>query len=291
MTAKLIKQRIETRASPYPQKPSFVLGPSNRWFSLELKALWEYRELLYFLAWRDVKVRYKQTALGIAWAILQPLLAMLAFTLTFGYLGKMPSDGSPYPIFALAALLPWQLFSNALSASSNSLLVNGRVIAKIYFPRLFLPLSAIAVSLIDLLCSLVVFLGMMVYYHITPVPAVLTLPFFVLLALLSALACGLWLGALMVQFCDVQIVIPFLLQFWLLMTPVAYPTSMIPEKWRFIYGLNPMVGVVDGFRWALLGQTPPSWNTLLASCIVTALLFFSGFVYFKQLEYSIADIL
>jgi lipopolysaccharide transport system permease protein len=275
----------------FRQEPFFILESSDRWYSLELKTLWEYRELLYFLAWRDIKVRYKQTALGVAWAILQPLLAMLAFTLAFGYFGKMPSEGSPYPIFALAALLPWQLFSNALAASSSSLLVNGRVIAKIYFPRLFLPLAAVAVSLIDLLCSLVVFLGMMIYYQVAPGIAILTLPFFVMLALITALAGGLWLGTLMVQFRDVQIVVPFLLQFWLLLTPVAYPTSLVPEQWRFIYGLNPMVGVVDGFRWALLGQTPPSWEALIASCFVAVTLFLGGLVYFKKLEYNIVDML
>jgi lipopolysaccharide transport system permease protein len=286
------EKRVKTGLGPhYRKEPFFVLEPSDSWFSFELKTLWEYRELLYFLVWRDVKVRYKQTLLGVAWAILQPLLTMLAFTLAFGYLGKIPSDGIPYPIFTLAGLLPWQLFSNALAASSNSLLVNGRVIAKIYFPRLFLPLSAVSVSLIDLLCSLVIFAGMMIYYQFAPGIEVLILPLFVLLALVTALAGGLWLGTLMVQYRDVQIVVPFLLQFWLFMTPVAYPTSLVPAEWRFIYGLNPMVGVVDGFRWALLGQTPLSGDALFASVLVAFALFFSGLVYFKRLEYNIADML
>jgi lipopolysaccharide transport system permease protein len=286
------EKTVKTESGPhYRNEPFFVLEPSDSWFSLELITLWEYRELLYFLVWRDVKVRYKQTALGIAWAILQPLLAMLAFTLAFGVLGKIPSDGMPYPIFALAGLLPWQLFSNALSASSNSLLVNGRVIAKIYFPRLLLPLSAVAVSLIDLLCSLVVFAGMMIYYDIAPGIELIALPLFILLALVTALAAGLWLGTLMVQYRDIQIVVPFLIQFWLFMTPVAYPTSLVPAEWRLVYGLNPMVGVVDGFRWALLGQTPPSADAFIASCFVALLLFFSGLIYFKRLEYNIADML
>jgi lipopolysaccharide transport system permease protein len=272
-------------------RPFFVLEPFDHWYSLELSTLWEYRELLYFLIWRDIKVRYKQTALGITWALLQPLLATLAFTVAFGYFGNVPSDGSPYPIFALAGLLAWQLFSSALSASSNSLLVNGRIIAKIYFPRLFLPLSAVGVSMIDLACSLIVFAGMMLFYQYSPQPQVLTLPFFVLLALVAALGAGLWLGTLMVRYRDVQIVIPFLLQFWLFMSPVAYPTSMVPQQWQIVYALNPMVGAVDGFRWALLGQTPPSSAVLMASTSVALLLFFSGLFYFRRLEYSIADML
>ena len=257
---------------------------------LNLRAIWEYRELLYFLTWRDVKVRYKQTALGLAWAVLQPLLLMGAFSIFFGRLAKVPSDGLPYPIFAFSALLPWQLFAYALAQSSNSLVANDRLITKIFFPRLVIPLSAVLSGVIDFLIAFGVFLVLMVYYGTPPTSAFWSIPFFVLLAVATALAVGLWLAALNVEYRDVRYVVPFIIQFWFFVSPVAYPTSLVPIPWQLLYAVNPMVGVIEGFRWALLGRTQgPGWE-LMISVAVIALLLTGGLYYFRRMEKMFADL-
>lgn len=270
--------------------PHFVVEASQGWVSLQLSSLWEYRELFYFLVWRDLKVRYKQTALGVVWVILQPLAFMLLFSLFFGYLARLPSDGVPYPIFAYAALLPWQLFANALTASGHSLVANQELLKKVYFPRLLIPLSSACVGLLDFAISFFVLLGLMAYYGLSASVALVTLPLFVVLALATAMAVGLWLSALNVQYRDVQFIIPFLTQFWFFSTPIAYSSTLIPDAWRPWYGLNPMVGVIDGFRWSLLGQSAPLGISVAVSSIVTLLLLISGLVYFRRMERSFADI-
>jgi lipopolysaccharide transport system permease protein len=278
-------QQVEPWAAPL-----FVVEPSRGWISLQLWELWEYRELLYFLAWRDIKVRYKQTSLGVIWAIVQPFVTMVLFSLFFGYLAGIPSDGVPYPIFTFVALLPWQLFANSLSASSNSLVLNQELIKKVYFPRLIIPISAVCVGLIDFGISFIVLLGMMYYFHFWPTLAFIFLPIFIILAIIAALTVGLWLSTLNVQYRDVQFTIPALTQFWLLATPIAYSSSLIPEQWRLLYGFNPMVGVIEGFRWALLGQTPPSGNSIIVSVFITGTMLIGGLIYFKRTEKTFADV-
>jgi len=265
------------------------IRPTTGWRALDLRAIWHYRELLFFLAWRDIKLRYKQTALGVAWAVIQPLFTMLVFSIFFGKLGGMKSDGLPYPLFVLTALLPWQLFSYALTQSSNSLVNEQRLISKVYFPRLIVPLSSVLSGLVDFVVTFVLLLGMMAWYGTVPGWAVLTVPFFVLLALASALAVGLWLSALNVQYRDFRYTIPFLTQFWLFLTPIAYPSSIVPEQWRLIYGLNPMAGVVEGFRWALLGGKAPGAMLAVSTLAVIALLI-GGLFYFRRLERTFADV-
>ncbi len=292
----------EEAAGPEPyarssvrQMPLFVVEPAGHGISLSLRELWGYRELLYFLAWRDVKVRYKQTWLGVAWAILQPFLMMVVFTVVFGNLGQIPSDNMAYPIFAFAALLPWQLFSNSFAAATNSLVLNQHLITKIYFPRLLIPLAAVFVGLVDATVAFFMLVALMVYFGIVPAVTVLTLPLFVLLAVAVAFAAGLWLSALNVRYRDVQQTMGFLTQFWLFATPVAYPSSMIPESWRLLYGLNPMVGVIEGFRWALFGQarSADSSTALMVamSVAVTSILLAGGLMYFKSVERTFADII
>jgi len=270
--------------------PTLRISPPSRWTSLEFRELWEYRELLYFLIWRDVKVRYKQTALGAAWAVIQPFFMMVVFSLFFGRLAKVPSDGIPYPVFTFCALLPWQLFANALTESSNSLVGNQNLITKVYFPRLVVPISAVLGGLVDFVIAFVILLGMMLYYGIVPGWAIVTLPGFILLAVLTALGVGLWLSALNVQYRDVRYTIGFLVQLWLFLTPVAYPSSIVPEKWRPLYGLNPMAGVVEGFRWALLGKSQPPGAMLWVSVAVVILILFGGLYYFRRMEQQFADI-
>jgi len=260
------------------------------WVAVDFGELWQYRELLMFQVLRDIKVRYKQTALGAGWAILQPVLTMAVFSIFFGRLAGVPSDGMPYPIFAFSALLPWQLFAYALTRSSNSLVDNAAVLTKVYFPRLIMPLASVLAGLVDFAIACVVLAGMMLYYGIVPGSAAMTLPLFTLLSLAAALAVGLWLSALNVKYRDVRYTIPFLTQFWLFITPVAYSTSLVPEKWQAIYALNPMVGVVDGFRWALLGRTPPG-PMIVVSAAATALLLIGGLMYFRRMEKSFADII
>jgi len=270
--------------------PTLRISPPSRWTSLEFRELWEYRELLYFLIWRDVKVRYKQTALGAAWAVIQPFFMMVVFSLFFGLLAKVPSDGIPYPVFTFCALLPWQLFANALTESSNSLVGNQNLITKVYFPRLVVPISAVLGGLVDFVIAFVILLGMMLYYGIVPGWAIVTLPGFILLAVLTALGVGLWLSALNVQYRDVRYTIGFLVQLWLFLTPVAYPSSIVPEKWRPLYGLNPMAGVVEGFRWALLGKSQPPGAMLWVSVAVVIVILFGGLYYFRRMEQQFADI-
>jgi lipopolysaccharide transport system permease protein len=257
---------------------------------LNLGELWEYQELLYFLVWRDIKVRYKQTVLGTAWAILQPLLTMLVFSLFFGRFAKVPSDGITYPIFAYCALLPWQLFAFAMMESSNSLVGSQNLITKVYFPRLLIPLSSVLAGLVDFAISFVVLLAMMLSYGIVPSSRIVTVPLFLVFTIMTALAVGLWLSALNVKYRDVRYTIPFLTQFWMLATPVAYPSSLVPEKWRPLYGLNPMAGVVEGFRWALLGKSRGPGALLWVSVAMVILLLGGGLFYFRRMESTFADI-
>jgi lipopolysaccharide transport system permease protein len=273
------------------QIPVLVIEPSKRGVRLSLNDVWLYRELLYFLIWRDVKVRYKQTILGAAWAILQPVMTMLVFSVFFGRLAKMPSDGIPYPVFAFTALLPWQLFAYALSESSNSLVSSQNLITKVYFPRLVIPLAAVLAGLVDFAIAFIVLLSLMWYYSIVPTAAAALLPLFVILATATALAVGLWLSSLNVKYRDVRYTIPFLTQFWLFLTPVAYPSSLVPEQWRVLLGLNPMAGVVEGFRWALLGKTQGPGPLLLVSILAVAILLLGGLVYFRRTEKVFADLL
>jgi lipopolysaccharide transport system permease protein len=270
--------------------PTFYIDPPKGWASIGLRELWDYRELLYFLTWRDVKVRYKQTALGAAWAIIQPLFMMLVFSLFFGRLAKIPSDGIPYPIFTFCALLPWQLFAHALTESSNSLVANERLITKVYFPRLVVPIAAVLGGLVDFAVAFAILLVMMLYYGIVPTWAIVTLPGFILLAVMTALGVGLWLSALNVKYRDVRYTINFLIQFWLFATPVAYPSSLVPEKWRALYGLNPMAGVVEGFRWALLGKQQAPGAMLWVSVAVVILILIGGLYYFRRMEQEFADV-
>ena len=266
------------------------IAPSKGWVSLKLRELWEYRELLYFLIWRDIKVRYKQTALGATWAIIQPFFTMVVFSLFFGHLGKMPSDGIPYPLFSFAALVPWTFFANGLGQSSNSLVGNANLITKIYFPRLIVPLASVFSGIVDFLLAFIVLLGMMLYYGLAPTLNVLWLPLFVLLALVTSLGVGLWFSALNVEYRDVRYVVPFITQFWLFATPIAYPSSLLGEPWRTIYGLNPMVGVVEGFRWSLLGTNTAPGPIIAVSSAAALVILVSGAFYFRRMEKTFADI-
>ena len=266
-----------------------IIKPSRGWAALNLRDLWLYRELIFFMTWRDLKVRYKQTLLGASWAILQPFLTMVVFSIFFGNLAKIPSDGVPYPIFSFTALIPWTLFSKALQDASRSLVANSHMITKVYFPRMILPLSSVMAGVVDFLIAFVVLIGMMVYFNIFPTVNVWTLPLFLLLALITAIGVGLWLSALNVLFRDINYVLPFLTQFWMFLTPIAYPSSMVPSEWQVIYALNPMTGVVEGFRWALLGTgQPPGIMTFISSLVAVALLI-SGMFYFRRMERLFAD--
>jgi len=267
-----------------------VIQPTKGLFHLDLNAIWHYQELLYFLIWRDIKVRYKQTVIGAGWAICQPLMTMVIFTVVFGNFAKIPSDGLPYPIFAYTALLPWNYFAQAISHSGISLVGNANLISKVYFPRLIIPLSAAVAPLVDFVVAFVVLLGMMAWYGIVPTWHVVTLPLFLLIALVAALAVGLWLSALNVKYRDVGYTIPFLIQFWMYASPVAYPVSLVPEKWRLLYSLNPMAGVIEGFRWALLKQESPDLGVMLISAVMIMTLLLGGIVYFGRMEQTFADI-
>jgi lipopolysaccharide transport system permease protein len=270
--------------------PLVIIRPSQGWVPLGFHELWEYRELLYFFAWRDIKVRYKQTVLGAAWAVIQPFFTMVVFSIFFGSLAKVPSDGLPYPIFAYCGLLPWHFFSAALTNASTSLVVNEKVITKVYFPRVIVPMSVVLSGLLDFVIAFVVLIAMMLFYNIFPSQAILTLPLFLLLAVLTALGFGLWLAALDVQYRDVRYTIAFLTQFWLFISPVAYPSSMVPERWRLIYGLNPMAGVVEGFRWALLGKSEAPGPLLIISGMIVIVVFISGLFFFRRMEKTFADV-
>jgi lipopolysaccharide transport system permease protein len=276
--------------SSVAQFPTLRIQPSRGWVSLKLKELWEYRELLYFLIWRDIKVRYKQTALGATWAIIQPFFTMVVFSLFFGRLAKVPSDGIPYPIFSFAALVPWTFFANGLSQSSNSLVGSANLITKVYFPRLTIPLASVLSGVVDFALAFVVLLGMMFFYRMAPTVNILWLPLFLLLALITSLGVGLWLSALNVEYRDVRYVVPFITQFWLFVTPIAYPSSLLNQPWRTIYGLNPMVGVVEGFRWALLGTKTAPGPIIAVSSTAAVIILVTGAFYFRRMEKTFADI-
>jgi lipopolysaccharide transport system permease protein len=269
--------------------PVVTIAPSRGWVPLHLRSLWEYRELLYFLVWRDIKVRYKQTALGAAWAIIQPVFTMVVFAVFFGRLAKMPSDGIPYPIFAYAALVPWTFFAHALSQASTSVVASANLITKVYFPRLVIPLASVLSGVLDFLLAFGVLIGLMLYYGIGLSARLLLFPFFLLLAMAAALAVALWLSALNVEYRDVRYAVPFLTQFWLFATPVAYPSSLLSEPWRTIYGLNPMAGVVEGFRWALVGVNPGPGPMVIASTVACLILLVGGAYYFRRMERTFAD--
>ena len=290
---KAASQRRETMAEDLPllgEVPVTIICPSRGWISLNLRDLWEYRELLYFLTWRDIKVRYKQTVLGAAWAIIQPLFTMVVFILFFGKLAKVPSDDIPYPIFNYAALVPWQFFANGLSQSSTSLVASANLIKKVYFPRLVVPVSSVISGAVDFVLAFVVLLGMMLYFDIAPTWNVIWLPLLLLLALVTSLGVGLWLTAMNVQFRDVRYAVPFLVQAWMFATPIAYPSSLLDEPWRTLYGINPMAGVVEGFRWALLGTQTPPGPIILVSALVAVGLLISGAFYFRRMEKTFADV-
>ena len=282
----LVQQTSSAEYTP----PVIRIEPSKGWVSLQLRELWAYRELLYFLIWRDVKVRYKQTVLGAAWAIIQPVFNMIVFTLFFKRVITL-QDGIPYEVFTLSALVPWSLFENGLNQSANSLVGSANLIKKVYFPRLTIPIATVLSGLVDFLLAFLILLGMMLWFGITPTINIVFLPFFVLLAILTSLGVGLWLSALNVQFRDIRYTIPFLSRLWFFATPIIYPSTTInSEFWRTIYGLNPMVGVVDGFRWALLGGAQPAWAMLAMSFIAAVLLLVTGGLYFRRMEKNFADV-
>jgi lipopolysaccharide transport system permease protein len=289
----IVEQAKLVELSPQPESAhsGLVIQPQQGWSSLQLNELWEYRELLYFLAWRDIKVRYKEAALGASWAILQPLLTMLIFTLFFGRLAKVPSDGIPYPLFSFAALVPWTFFVTSVQQSSNSVVGSSNLISKVYFPRLAIPVATVLAAMVDFAISGVVLVGMLVYYHRMPSIHVLYVPLFVLLGFLAALGVGLWLSALNVKYRDIRYVVPFLIQFWMFASPIVYPTSMLPARWRTLYALNPMVGVIDGMRWSLLGTHTAPGPVIAVSAVTTLLFAWGGAMYFRKMENRFADII
>ncbi len=282
--------RLENKTD-IPVVPEIVIVPRRSWLHLELIDLWRFRELLYFLAWRDIKVRYKQTALGVVWVILQPVLTMLIFSLIFGRIAGLPSEDVPYPVFVFAGLVPWQLFSYTLTQSSTSLVNDQHLVTKIYFPRLVIPVASVVAGLLDFFISLAVLLGLLMFYRIPLTWRVLTLPVFGFLALAAAIAVGLWLSALNVKYRDVRYALPFLTLFWMYATPIAYSSSLIPANLQWIYSLNPMVGVVEGFRWALLGVDNTPGLMVLISTVMISLLSIGGVVYFKRMEDQFADVI
>lgn len=282
---------MSSKSEFHPSQPSIVvIQPASGLFHLGLVEVWRYRELLFFLVWRDVKIRYKQTAIGGLWAVIQPTLQMVIFSIVFGNFAKIPSDGLPYPIFAYAALLPWTYFSQAISRSVESLVINQNLVTKVYLPRLIIPMSAALAPLVDFVIAFVILLGMMAWYGIAPTWAIPAVLLFLLLAVLTVLAISLWLSALNAHYRDVRYTIPFIVQFWLFASPVVYPVSMVPEKWRLIYSLNPMVGVIEGFRWAMLGKASPDFAVMGIGVAVVAVLLFGGILYFKRMERTFADV-
>jgi lipopolysaccharide transport system permease protein len=282
---------VTERSAPTIHLPSTVVQPSTSLLDLDLRAVWQYRELLYFLVWREVKVRYKQTVLGVAWAVLQPLMTMAIFTVIFGLFVRVPSDGLPYPLFALVGLLPWTYFAEALSRSSVSLIGDTQLIRKVYFPRLIMPLAGVVSPAVDCLLAFILLLGMMACYGFRPTWGIIMLPAFLLLGLVTALAVGLWLSALNVRYRDVRHTIPFLIQCWMYASPVAYPVSVVPNEWRALYGLNPLAGVIEGFRWALLGQESPDVRVMAVSVIAVIGLLVGGLIFFQRLEQTFADVI
>jgi lipopolysaccharide transport system permease protein len=271
--------------------PSIVIEARHGLLKIDLRTLWQYRELLYFLVWRDVKVRYKQTIIGMAWVVLQPVLTMIVFTLVFGRFAKIPSDGIPYPVFIFAALLPWNLFASSLGRGGDSVVQHANLISKVYFPRLVLPIAGVISPVIDFGVAFVVLIAMMAGYGITPGAGVLALPLFVLLAMLTALAVSLWTSALNVRYRDVGHAIPFLIQLWMFASPVAYPVSIVPERWRLLYSLNPMAGVIEGFRWALLGKENFDAQVAAVSAFAVVMLLVPAAIYFRKTERTFADVI
>ena len=284
-----LSEKALVAANALPE-PTVRIRPSRGWVALNLRELWEYRELLYFLVWRDVKVRYKQTALGIAWVVIQPVATTLIFTIIFGNLAHMPSDNLPYAVFAMAGLVPWNFFAGAFARGGASLVGSSNLISKVYFPRLIIPLASVLAGLVDFAIVLVLLIALLIFFGITPTLAIVSLPLFLLLAIATALGVSLWLSALNVQYRDVSYLVPFIAQFWLYATPVVYPTSLIPEQWRLVYGLNPMAGVVEGFRWALLGKGEPPGPMLIVSVLIVSMLLVSGAYVFRRMEKTFADI-
>jgi lipopolysaccharide transport system permease protein len=284
-----LDSQLNDKNNPSYRPPVIVIRPMNGWVPVDLRELWDYRELLYSFINRDIKVRYKQTALGATWAVIQPLFMMIVFSLAFGRLAKIPSEGLPYPLFSYAALLPWTLFAEGLTRSTNSMITNSGIITKVYFPRLIMPISGVLSPLVDFTIAFVILLGMMLYYGFVPTINILLLPAFILLAIATSLGVGLWLSALNVQYRDFQYTVPFIIQLWLFASPVVYPSSLLPESYRLIYGLNPMAGVIEGFRWALLGTDPPS-SIIAVSVVMVIALLISGAFYFKRVEKTFADV-
>ncbi|MEW6417639.1 MAG: ABC transporter permease [Nitrospirota bacterium] len=275
-----------------PQNHEIVIRPHKGWIPVNLRELWQFRDLLYFLSWRDIKVKYKQTVLGAAWAVLQPFITMIVFSILFGKLAKVPSDGIPYPIFVYAGLLPWNYFSSALSSSGNSLVASSNLITKVYFPRLIIPASASLSCLLDFLIASIILIGMMFFYHFTPNAFdIVIIPILVFLTFIVAVGCGLWLSALNVEYRDFQYVIPFLVQIWMFATPVIYPVTLFPEKYRWLLSLNPMGGIIEAFRTSTLGYQPINWHLLIISSGIGLLIFFTGMLYFRKVERSFADVI
>lgn len=266
------------------------IEPTSGWISLKLKEVWNYRELMYFLIWRDIKVRYKQTVLGASWAIIQPFFTMIVFTIVFGRIAKIPSDGIPYPIFSYAALVPWTLFASGLGRASNSMVGSSNLIKKVYFPRLCIPIAAILAGLVDFFLSFLMLIAMMFYYGITPSLNVIWLPLLILLALTTSLGVSLWFSAMNVKFRDIGYIVPFITQIWLFMTPIVYPSSLLSEPWKTLYGINPMAGVVEGFRWALLSTDTAPQPIIIVSSLVAFTILIGGLMYFRRMEKTFADI-
>jgi lipopolysaccharide transport system permease protein len=281
---------VTSTALSKPAVSVMRITPPTRWWILPFGELWDFRELIYFFVWRDIKIRYKQTAIGAAWAVLQPLLTMLIFSLFFGRLAHIPSEGLPYPIFYYSALLPWMYFAAAMQNATSTIVENQRVITKVYFPRLALPLASVLSGLVDFGVSFLMFVVLMIYYGIRPTTAVIWFPAFILLAILTALGVGLWLSALNALYRDVRYVLPFLVQFWLFASPVAYPASLVPPKWHWLYGLNPMAGVIEGVRWSLTGQTSSPGRLIFVSAAAVLVLLVSGLAYFQKVETTVADV-
>jgi lipopolysaccharide transport system permease protein len=280
---------IDNRMLENVTEPTVVIEPSKGLFDVDFKAIWQYRELLYFLVWRDLKIRYKQTAMGVGWVVLQPLVTMIIFTVIFGHFAKIPSDGLPYPVFSYCALLPWNYFATALQRCVNSIVGDAALVSKVYFPRLILPIVGTMSGLFDFAISFLLLLAMMVWYNVSVTWSALLVPFFIVLALATALAVGLWLSALNVRYRDVGFTIPFVIQAWMFASPVVYPVSIVPEKFRLLYSLNPMVGVIEGVRGSLLGKGSLDFGVLLISVLVVSLLLFGGLVFFRNVERTFAD--
>ncbi len=282
---------LEATELKKPHQRVIEIRPKKGLFDLDLYAVWRYRELLYFLVWREIKIRYKQAAIGIGWAILQPVIAMLIFTAIFGYFARIPSDGVPYAVFAFTAILPWTYFSEAFRRGGTGLVDDADLIRKIYFPRLIIPLAMVVAPLVDFLLSFVVLLVLLAWYGIMPTANIVFLPFFLLVAMVLALAVALWLGPINVRFRDIKHTLPFLIQIWMYASPVVYPLSMVPERWKLLYNLNPMVGVIEGFRWALLGKENPDFLAMSVSLFLIVLVLLGGIVYFKKMERFFADVI